>query len=201
MAGTSGDMWETVKDSKVVAGDGSDAGLAYYDFEKGQEPVLHFATYKYGERAYRVYDMNEVAKAYRNEPAIRIQQQKYPQHKDYGDGQYKNMVLVNYWHQKPGDVVELYENGRKLRGENSKLEDPTYNFAWDVEVIHGKIDKGAHKSNSMPYVWEFVTRSSKTPVTLIIKDKEGIILHQETFTRPIPFDPTGKSEPSIYPVQ
>ncbi len=201
MAGTSGDMWETVKDSKVVAGDGSDAGLAYYDFEKGQEPVFHFATYKYGERAYRVYDMNEVGKAYRNEPAIRIQQQKYPLHKDYGDSQYKNMVLVNYWHQKPGDVVELYEKGRKLRGENSMLEDPTYIFAWNVEVIKGNIDKGAHKSNSMPYVWEFVTRSAKTPITLVIKDKDGNILHQETFTRPIPFDPTGKSEPSIYPAQ
>lgn len=199
LAAASGDMWETLRDWKVVSGDGSDSGLTYYDFEKGEKPQFHFSTYKYGERSYRVYDLNEVGKAYRQEPAITVQQQKYPKHPDYGDSGYRNVVLVNYWHQKPGDVVELYEKGKKLKGEWSHSGDPTYNFAWDVQVLNGKIQKGPHKVAGVPYMWEFVTRSAKTPVTLVIKDKDGNILHQETIRRPIPFDPKGDSEPSIYP--
>lgn len=201
LPGTSGDMWETRKDWKVVTGDGSDAGLVYYDFEKGKAPVLNFSTYKYGERAFRVYDMNEVRKAYQAESAVRGILAKYPAHADYGDSEYRNIVLVNYWHQKPGDTVELYEKGKRIEGTNSRLEDPTYFFAWEVQVYHKKIDKGFHKKASMPYVWEFQTRSAKTPVRIVIKDKDGKVLHEETFSRPIPFDPSGQSEPSIYPAQ
>ena len=199
---TSGDMWETLKDWKVVAGDGSDAGLAYLDFEKGKEPSYHFNSYKYGEQLpFRVYDLNEVGKAYREEPAVQGIRKKYPDHPDYGDSEYKNIVLVNYWQQKPGDTVELYEKGKKREGQNSRIEDPTYFFAWEVQVFHKRIDKGLHKKGGKPYVWEFQTRSAKTPVTIVIKDKDGKVLYKETFQRPIPFDPSGKSESSIYPVE
>ena len=201
LPGTSGDMWETLKDWKVVSGDGSDAGLVYYDFEKGRKPVQHFASYKYGERSFRVYDLNEVGKAYRAEPAVMNICKKYPNHPDYGDSEYRNIVLVNYWRQKPGDTVELYEKGKLRKGENTRLEDPTYFFAWEVQVYHKRIDKGFHKGASMPYVWEFQTKSAKTPVTIVIKDKDGKIIYEETFSRPIPFDPSGQSEPSIYPVE
>ena len=201
LPGTAGDMWETRKDWKVVSGDGSDAGLVYWDFEKGKAPVRHFSSYKYGERAFRVYDMNEVGKAYRDEVAVSEVRKKYPKHPDYGDSEYRNIVLVNYWKQKPGDTVELYEKGKLRKGENSRLEDPTYFFAWEVQVYHKRIDKGLHQSASMPYVWEFQTKSAKTPITVVIKDKDGKVLYEETFQRPIPFNPSGQGEPSIYPAE
>lgn len=195
ISATSGDMWETLRDWKISCGDGSDAGLAFVDAVRGEDPVLRFETYEFGEKAYRVLDMNEVGRAYRNEPAIAVQQKKYPLHPDYSDPLYRNCVMVNYWRQEPGDVVEIIEKGRTIKGECGTDEDPTKNFAWDVQVLNGKITtKAPHKKGVTPYSWLFNLRSAKAPFTLVVRDSQGREKYREEFTRPIPFDPSGRSE-------
>ena len=59
-------MWTTPVDWPLYGNEGSDAGFWVGEFEAGAAPRYRLETYLYGEKYCRIYDLNEVGKAYRS---------------------------------------------------------------------------------------------------------------------------------------
>jgi len=191
---TSGVMWETPVDWPLYSSDGCDAGVWVGDFGHGIIPNFHFTAFKGGESYYRFYDMNEVGKAYKASAGVKIQQEMFPDTRiDYGKKEWKNQVFVNYWAERPGDVVELFENGKALKVTHEALEDPVKNFAYDVNILeHPSAHQNNRSKDSCIHLYQAKTRSAKSPITVKISDKNGNVKYEETFTRPYAFNPSGK---------
>ena len=143
---TSGIMWTTPVGWPLYSSEGSDAGIWVAEFESGSAPRYRLETYLYGEKYFRLYDMNEVGKAYRGSEGVKKQQELFPDTRlDYGKSKWRNYVFLNYWGWEPGDTVEMLEKTRKLKVEETRYEDPVKNFAYELPRVmnpykHSSVD-------------------------------------------------------------
>lgn len=191
---TSGIMWETREDWPLYSGDGCDGGIWVGDFGRGIVPSYHYHTFIGGESYYRFYDMNEVGKAYKESKGIQEQQKLFPDTRlNYADKKWKNQVFFNYWGEFPGDVVEMFENGKPLKVTHEPYEDPVKNFAYDVSIIENPVVHHSNKeSDSCAHMYEAKTKSAKSSITVKVSDRMGNVKYEETFQRPYAFNPSGK---------
>ncbi|MBQ9463150.1 MAG: calcineurin-like phosphoesterase C-terminal domain-containing protein [Bacteroidales bacterium] len=191
---TSGIMWTTPVDWPLYSSDGSDAGIWVGEFESGKAPEYRLHTYRYGERYYRFYDLNKVGEAYRDSEGIKKQQELYSDTRlDYGQKKWRNYVMFNYWGWEPGDRVEMYEKGKRLKVENTGYEDPVKNFAYELPRVMNPYKHSRKSSRDITYhMYGTKTSSAKTPVTVRVYAADGTLKHEETFQRPYPFNPSGK---------
>ena len=191
---TSGIMWTTPVDWPLYSSDGSDSGIWTVEFEPGKAPEYKLHTYLYGERYYRFYDLNQVGEAYRASEGVRMQQELYSDTRlDYGQKKWRNYVLFNYWGWEPGDRVEMYEKGKRLKVENTGYEDPVKNFAYELPRVMNPYKHSKKSSRDVTYhMYGTKTGSAKTPVTVRVYGADGALKYEETFARPYPFNPSGK---------
>lgn len=194
MPSVAGTLWETPVDWPIYNSDGGDAGVVYATFRKGVDPEFHYMSYDHGESYYRIYDMNEVGKAYKASDAVKKQQEMFPDTRlDYGQKKWKNYVFVNFWGWRPGETVEAYENGKKLTMEKHDYEDPVKNFSYDLLVLSGTVQHHRPSAkSSCHHMYEFKCRTSNKPVTVKFLDKDGNVRFEETITRPRAFNPSMK---------
>ena len=191
---TSGIMWETPVDWTLTSSDGCDSGLWIGEFAAGRKPSYRFDTYAYGEKYYRVYDMNEVGKVYAKDPGVKRQQELFPTTRaDYSKAKWRNQMWINYWGAMPGDVVKMYENGKEIVVTHEPYEDPVKNFAYDLPKVLKAV---AHHSNrpkdSCAHMYQGLCKTAKSPVVIKIFDKEGNLKFEETVSRPVVYNPSGK---------
>lgn len=191
---SSGIMWHTPVDWTLTSGEGCDAGMWTGYFSTSSAPEYRYETYSFGEKYYRVYDMNVVGRAYKASEGVKLQHKEFPDtRRDYSRKEYRNMIMVNYWAWQPGDVVELYENGRALQVENTDYEDPVNNFAYDLPCYTDPaITRGHRKNVTTMHMFCACTRSATSDVTLRILKSDGTTRFEEVIHRPIAFNPSGK---------
>ena len=198
---TSGDQWKSPVGMSKAEGDGSPAGMMVVDFSAGREPAMHFETL-FGEfYPYRVYDLNTVGKAYAASREIQALKEGRPERIDYAQAKWKNCVLVNYWYCHPGDKVEMIEKGKSLPLVTTRTEDPVVVFQKDVPHIFS--DQSYPNPSEGYYVkfhnlqpragirhgYVFKATSPTSPLTLRITGRDGAVKYEETFSRPLAFDP------------
>ena len=189
---TSGIMWTTPVGWPLYSSDGSDAGIWIGEFASGQEPRFRLETYQYGEKYYRFYDMNAVGEAYRASEGVKKQQELFGSSRlDYGKRKWRNYVFVNYWGWEPGDWVEMYEKGRKLKVEDTRYEDPAKNFAYELQRVMSPYKHSTKSSKDVTYhMYVAKTTSPKTDVTVRIYGRDGSLKDEKVFSRPRGFDPS-----------
>lgn len=194
---TSGDQWKAVPRGGVIKaeGDGSPAGMMVLDCSKGEDCKMHFEPFEGEFYHYRVYDLNEVGKAYAASVKFRDMKAALPDRIDYSESRFKNCILVNYWYYMTGDKVELFENGKPLAEVHwGRMEEPTVVFQKDVP--HFGEEQGMPKFHNIqprPYfhhAYLFKTASGRSRLVLRITSADGRVLHEETIIRPVKFDPT-----------
>ena len=100
----SGTMW-TTRPNRVLSNNGEDAGILVGRFSGGAVSYT-YQTYKHGECAMRLYDMNVVARRYASDKNIRDLLAACPGRDDYSAKQYRNCVYINYWMLREGATVE-----------------------------------------------------------------------------------------------
>lgn len=183
----SGVMWETRRDMPLVGGDGADAGLMLASYE-GDKEEYHLHSYAHGERYFRVYDMNEVGRAYAASGAVKRQQELFGgKRRDYSQPEYANCVYVNYWGFMPGDEVQMLEDGKPLKVTRTRNEDPVHNFAYDLYMIESpRAHHSPKASASCIHMFTARAASATTPVTVRIL-RDGKLLHEQTVQRPKAF--------------
>lgn len=193
---TSGIMWTTPVDWPLYCSDGSDAGFWIGSFAEGLEPSYRLETYLYGEKYFRLYDLNEVGKAYKASEGVKRQQELFPDTRlDYGKSKWRNYVFVNYWGWEPGDYVEIYEKARKLKVEDAGYEDPAKNLAYEIPRVMAPYKHSSKKAkDSTIHMYAAKTSSAKTPVTVKVFRADGTLKFKRTCSRPRPFDPSKPEE-------
>lgn len=189
---TSGIMWTTPIGWPLYGSDGSDAGFWVGEYASGTAPVYRLETYLYGEKYFRFYDLNEVGAYYRASEGVKRQQELYSDTRmDYGQKKWRNHVMLNYWGWEPGDTVEMYEKGKKLKVENTRYEDPTKNIAYELPRVMNPYKHSSKSSRDVTYhMYAAKTSSAKTPVTVRVYAADGRLKFEKTFQRPYSFDPS-----------
>lgn len=194
---TSGIMWTTPVGWPLYGNEGSDAGFWVGEFEAGAAPRYRLETYLYGEKYCRIYDMNEVGKAYRSSEGIKKMKDLYSggSRLDYGDKKWRNYVFLNYWGWEPGDSVQILEKNRSLKVEATRYEDPAKTFAYELPRIMNPYKHSTPKPKDNTFHM-FVAKASsaKSPVTVRIYASDGRLKFEKTVQRPIAFDPSEKEE-------
>ena len=193
---TSGIMWTTTVGWPLYSSDGADAGIWIGEFASGQEPRFRLETYQYGEKYFRFYDMNSVGEAYRASEGVKKQQELFSSTRlDYGQRKWRNYVFVNYWGWEPGDWVEMYEKGRKLKVEATRYEDPAKNFAYELNRVMSPYKHSRKASKDITYhMFVAKTSSPKTDITVRIYGSDGKLKHESVFSRPRAFNPSKPEE-------
>ena len=167
------------------------------EFEAGAAPRYRLETYLYGEKYFRIYDLNEVGKAYRSSEGIKKMKDLYSggSRLDYGDKKWRNYVFLNYWGWEPGDSVQILEKNRSLKVEATRYEDPAKTFAYELPRIMNPYKHSTPKPRDNTFHM-FVARASsaKSPVTVRIYASDGRLKFEKTVQRPIAFDPSEKEE-------
>ncbi len=189
---TSGIMWTTPVSWPIYSNEGADAGFWVGEFAAGQEPRYRMETYLYGEKYFRLYDLNEVGKAYKKSEGIKKQQEMFPDTRlNYAASKWRNYVFVNYWAWEPEDKVEIFEKGRSLKVEETRYEDPAKNFAYELPRVMNPYKHSSKKAKDNTFhMYAARTSSAKTPVTVRIYSSDGSLKFEKTYSRPRPFDPS-----------
>ena len=184
----SGNMWEHSDDFQTIGLDGGAAGFVVEHIDNAKM-TPQFVSIEFPNKLMRIYDMNEVAKYYRNEPLVRKQIEMEPRFPDYAQPQYANQLMVNYWFAQPGDKVEAFEGGRPLAVVQQNLEDPL----WNMEQYVDKLRRNANISYSVSeldtrHIWMVQALTSDSPVTVRVTDSVGKVVAEETVQRPKAFN-------------
>jgi hypothetical protein len=181
----SGNMWTTCNNGFHSVGlDGVDAGFVMASI--GNAKVnLSYQTLAYGHKVLRTYDMNEVGAYYRQDEGVRNQLSRTPTRVDYGLPSYNNFVYVDYWCYRPGEKVEMYENGNPLSVQKVPDEDPLFFISYSVpHGVHSFI-KDEIKN---PHMFAAQATDATSPIEIRILSKDGKLIHKEMLVRPKKFD-------------
>lgn len=201
---TSGDQWKSPRGMAKAEGDGSPAGMMMVDFADGEAPSMHFETLTGTFTPYRVYDLNEVGKAYAASKEWQAVKAGRPERIDYTQAKWKNCILVNYWYYHPGDQVQVLENGKPLKLYTQRAEDPVVVFQKDIPHVFSDQSYPNPKDGyfvkfhnlqpraGVPFAYVFKTASATSALKLRILDKDGHVKYEEEISRPLPFNPSLK---------
>ena len=181
----SGTMW-TTRPNRVLSNQGEDAGILVARYSGGSVEYT-YQTYKHGDRAMRLYDMNAVAKRYAADKDIRALLAACPGRDDYAAKEYRNCVYINYWMLRDGETVEALENGRPLEVEQVNDEDPLYLLNLHLPDF---LESGKHSRGKVGnlHMFRAKAQSARTPVTVRVRNAAGEIVREAVLQRPGVFD-------------
>ncbi|MBQ7610587.1 MAG: calcineurin-like phosphoesterase C-terminal domain-containing protein [Bacteroidales bacterium] len=181
----SGTMW-TTRPNRVLSNQGEDAGILVGRYSGGAVEYT-YQTYKHGDRAMRLYDMNAVAKRYAADKDIRALLAACPGRDDYAAREYRNYVYINYWMLRDGETVEALENGRPLEVEQVNDEDPLYLLNLHLPDF---LESGKHSRGKVGnlHMFRAKAQSARTPVTVRVRNAAGEIVREAVLQRPGVFD-------------
>ncbi len=171
---------------REISHDGSPAGFKVYSFDGGRfksrleniDPI---------ERVnFRVYDMNPVKNAYATDSTFIKYSAKYPGRVNFaniGD----NEIYVNVFDYKPGDIVEVWENGTPLAVERITSEDPLRVISSDIAMFKqlGSVPNG-QKGKPTTHIFRAKASTADAPVRVRLTDVYGQI-SERTLDRPAPY--------------
>lgn len=184
----SGNMWKQPEGYPCIGSDGSDNGITVLDCS-ADIPVPQYITAAHGPKTMRVYDMNAVGEFFRNDPQCQILHKICPDRLWYGAKEYANMIFVNYWDLKPGDTVEVLENGKALDVEKINIEDPLFTITYVTPDLgpDSKFSKSLNKPMKNPHLFCAKAHAAKTPVVVRVRNAAGEAVCEEEVVRPKAF--------------
>lgn len=143
---------------------------------------------------FRAYDLNEVGRYYRTDPDVQNQLRLYPDRVDYSDPSYADMIMVNFWCDRDGLSLEIYENGRQLtENKETGLEDPLYNISHYVPAAKRTMTyQRSHDHITNHHMYTARTSHPDSTVEIMVKDITGNTIYKEKMVRPKPFDKYAK---------
>ncbi len=184
----SGNMWTTSRYYQTMSTDGTQAGVFVNTYGKDGDD-RQFYTYTNGQAPMRVYDLNKVGEFYRNSDMIKKQIELYPKRVNYGNPEFENGIMINYWLYRPDYVVEVIENGESLPVEKVNMEDPLWNISYyaPLGVALGKYKSG-YEPQMAAHQYLAKAKTADAPVEIRVKDSKGKLVHAEIMHRPKAFN-------------
>ena len=121
-----------------------------------------------------------------NNPIAIMEIEKYGTHIDYAAKEYTNWIYVNYWQFRPGETVEILENGRPLAVERTADEDPLFSvsFAPVWAGVEGAKIFTSHKSRLSNHMFRARAKTAKGKILVRVRNASGEVVREEMLTRP-----------------
>lgn len=187
---TSGEMWETSQRFQTLGSDGCDGGIRVLDCRFGEEPSWTYQTYLYGEKYFRVYDINTVGEYYANNKSLRRISELYGRNADYSKPEFRNMVYVNCWGISRGGKLEILEEGKQLEVEQADDIDPLYFISYYQPRIEDANWEYIKKYDGLKNYHMFRARTSSETSSVEVRfyDETGALRESRTVERPKAFD-------------
>ena len=183
----SGDMW-TTSPVTVLGLNGEEAGVLTATIGRDGSCSYEYNTHRFGEKWMRIYDMNTVMSYYAKDKDIRAQMKTYPDRVDYSDKRFRNCVYVNYWYYKPGETVEILENGKLLETVKVDDEDPLFNLnKYLPSFVNKPVFNEKYQKIGNKHMFAAKARTSRGKITVRVKDASGNVVREETLVRPKAF--------------
>ncbi len=130
ITGACGCWWQTrAHNGLSLAPDGGPSGFEVFDIDdKGLQ--WYFVSNDDGaSRQFRVFDMNEVRRYYRENGEMRSFIKHNPKRPDYGTLD-DNWIYVNVWAWETGWTIEILENGEPLEVVEKASENPQFTLSY-----------------------------------------------------------------------
>lgn len=188
----SGNMWECWPLGKIMGLDGTPGGIEYARCSSGSIGLDYYA-YEGGRKYMRAYDMNSVMRYYAEAPEAMDISGIIPSAYDFSSDVYRNCVMVNCWWYRPGDTVEIYEDGRPLSVH--KVENGTDPLALVNHIVF-RMDRYRGRSMdpvkmelTMANIFSAKASSADSDIVVRICGPDGRAICEEPLMRGKPFSP------------
>ena len=185
-----GDLWNTPSKSGINIGeDGADAGLYLCTFEGKNFTKRWYSTEGGSEFPFRAYDMNQVARVYKNSKELQYLCSLQRNQIDYSQAKYRNYVYVNCWIWEPGSIITITQNGKELKVEKVTDSDPLAAKVIFAKPTIFKTKKESAKTNRLALsanMFRAKATDIKSPVVITVTTPTGGT-YTQTLARPAAF--------------
>lgn len=185
-----GDLWNTPSKSGINIGeDGADAGLYLCTFEGKSFTKRWYSTEGGSEYPFRAYDMNQVAKVYKNSKELQYLCRLQRNQVDYSARAYANYIYVNCWTWEAGSTITITQNGKELKVEKVTDSDPLAAKVVFAKPTIFKTKKESAKTNRLAIaanMFRAKATDATSPVVITLITPTGGKFTQ-TLTRPTAF--------------
>jgi hypothetical protein len=127
VASTSGDRWKTGYNGyEQINGGGVPAGFEIFDIESRKISWYH-ATEDGSNKTFRVYDMAEVGKYYKENLNMQNLVREYSKTViNYAAPEFAKFIYINWWGYEPKAKFEVFEDNKPLRVRQIFQADPQF---------------------------------------------------------------------------
>lgn len=166
---TSGDRWKTGYNGyEQIAPAGVPAGFEVFDI-KGRKISWHYTDENGNSKPFRVYDMAEVGKYYRENIDMQNLLREYPKtFINYDTPEFAKQVYINWWGHEKGAKLEVFEDNKPLRVRQIHQADPLFVATSSALTLkHSRNKKPRMGRNNCSHLF----RVERTSTTSTIKVK------------------------------
>ena len=183
-----GSWWRTGSNLLQALGpDGGPAGYAVFNVQGSNLSWYYNSIEDGAQKQFRVFDMNEVRRYYRDSKEVATFLSHYPQRVDFRQLP-DNLVYIHVWGWEPKWKVEVTENGQPLTVTRELTEDPLYTITNDIPatVWINKFPASMMEEYLKNHI--FVVKASKpdSKISVTVTDAFGKV-YTETVARPKAF--------------
>lgn len=194
LASSSGDRWRLGYNGFLsMNGGGVPAGVELFDVCK-DSIAWHYRNERNERKSFRVYDMSEVGKYYKENTDIQNLLREYPKtFINYGLKDFEKYIYINWWGLEKGASLKVYEDNRSLRVRPIFQADPLYvatSPAITLRSSRGR--KPGFSRNNCQHLFRVERTSPTSTIKVVTEDPYGRI-EEEVFSGHKPFIPSLKS--------
>lgn len=188
-----GSWWRTgANHFQMLGPDAGPNGYAIFTID-GKRMQWTYRSIEDGDKQFRAYDMNEVARYYTASEDVAEFLAHYPERHDFRKEAGGNRVFINVWCWEPAWKIRVTENGRELPVRREQTEDPLYVISYDIpqSVWKGKYPVDYGKRGKQHTLFTVDASGPATTLEIEVTDSFGKV-YRETMTRPKAFGPQMK---------
>ena len=176
----------------MLGPDAGPNGYAIFTID-GKRMQWTYRSIEDGDKQFRAYDMNEVARYYAASEDVAEFLAHYPERHDFRKEAGGNRVFINVWCWEPAWKIRVTENGRELPVRREQTEDPLYVISYDIpqSVWKGKYPVDYGKRGKQHTLFTVDASGPATTLEIEVTDSFGKV-YRETMTRPKAFGPQMK---------
>lgn len=188
-----GSWWRTgANHFQMLGPDAGPNGYAIFTID-GKRMQWTYRSIEDGDKQFRAYDMNEVARYYTASEDVAEFLAHYPERHDFREEAGGNRVFINVWCWEPAWKIRVTENGRELPVRREQTEDPLYVISYDIpqSVWKGKYPVDYGKRGKQHTLFTVDASGPATTLEIEVTDSFGKV-YRETMVRPKAFGPQMK---------
>ena len=185
----SGSLWYSSGFGGPMLGSlGEPAGCKIFTIDNTRIEWYFSPTQLPSSEQFRCFDMNTVREYFKNNGEVRVFIDHFPGRTDYAGWDTDNSVMINVWDWANDWKIKVTENGKELKVERSKAENPQMLIGLDIpnSLWNQDFDSKKNKRKLHPHMFHVIASGPDTTIEVTVTDCFGNE-YKQTMVRPKPF--------------